>query len=183
MNFDEIQEMLNCGRNVPPVSDAALRILQCLRTLDYRVGKLEKAANGDNSARLYPAATEYAHRITERIGEPTKVDFWSELSKAFYAGFEFARQERAPRADDKADEKILTEPLDGCHCCNHTFEERRAYRLGYYAGSIGQEPDTCPQIDHAPFANPWMEGHAKGYMMWQQLNPEPDESEDEPCQP
>lgn len=182
--FDVIADLEVGEKQINGRLDAAFEVLA---GLVERVQALEKAPEPkpqppDGSTRLYPTATEYAHQVVKRIEEPTKVDLWSEVSKAFYAGFEFARLERDPQTCGD-DEKILTEPLNGCPCCNHTPEERRAYRMGYYAGSIGQEPDTCPHLDHAPFANPWMEGFDKGHAEWELLNPEPDESEDEPCQP
>lgn len=188
-----------------PASGAVLGVIMAfadyerqIAELTTRLAALEKAAEPKPPAPASPPLLEIddAYRARDRhvgvasdriqgiLDDPNTrpyaiVMVRCELQAAFAAGVEFARRERNPQTYD--DEKILTEPLDGCHCCNHTFEERRAYRLGYYAGSIGQEPDTCPYLDHAPFADSWTEGHRVGYAVWEQLNPNPDESVDEPC--
>lgn len=171
--------------------DAAFEIVAALTE---RVQALEKAAEPKPPAPASPPLLEIddAYRARDRhvgvasdriqgiLDDPNTrpyaiVMVRCELQAAFAAGVEFARRERNPQTYDN--EKILTEPLDGCPWCNHTPEEHRAYRLGYAAGLAGNEPDTCPQIDHPPFCNPWMEGRQLGYAEWEQLNPKHDEME------
>ena len=67
--------------------------------------------------------------------------------------------------------------------CERSHAEHEAFRDGYLAGLRGDDFDTNPHDDEPWNREAWDDGWKLGRAEWERYNPEPDESEGEPCQP
>lgn len=170
MDLETIRYKLDTGRDVPPVTDAALEIVNCLGEIHRRLSALET----NNPTDSYRAAVKYADRIS---GDVTP-DILGEIEKAFLAGVQWMRRERNPAAYDAARNAIVADEPCPCAMCDRSPEFHADYRAGLNAGLVGADDDVCPFGDVTPRWRVWHEGWKAGRAEYDRLNPDESEARD-----